>query len=163
MRILLTVDPEIPVPPITYGGIERIADMLVRALMKAGHEVALVARDGSTCPASRLFVWPGKSSRSTLDTLRNTWCLSRVVRAFRPDVIHSFSRLAYLLPHLRGKRRLVMSYQREPSLRTVGLAARLAAPDILTFTGCSEYIAGPGPSRGRALAGHTEFRRHRAG
>ena len=27
MRILLTVDPEIAVPPITYGGIERIADM----------------------------------------------------------------------------------------------------------------------------------------
>jgi glycosyltransferase involved in cell wall biosynthesis len=37
-----------------------------------------------------------------------------------------------------------MSYQREPSLRTVGLAARLAAPGILTFTGCSAYIAGLG-------------------
>ena len=149
MRILLTVDPEIPVPPITYGGIERIADMLVRALMSAGHEVALVAREGSTCPASRLFTWPGKSSQSTLDTLRNTLCLARAVRTVRPDVIHSFSRLAYLLPHLHGKRPVVMSYQREPSLRTVGLAARLAAPGILTFTGCSEYIA----ARGRRAGG----------
>jgi glycosyltransferase involved in cell wall biosynthesis len=149
MRILLTVDPEIPVPPITYGGIERIADMLVRALMIAGQEVALVAREGSTCPASRLFAWPGKSSQSTLDTLRNTLCLARAVRTVRPDVIHSFSRLAYLLPHLRGKRPVVMSYQREPSLRTVGLAARLAAPGILTFTGCSEYIA----ARGRRAGG----------
>jgi glycosyltransferase involved in cell wall biosynthesis len=148
MRILLTVDPEIPVPPITYGGIERIADMLVRALMKAGHEVALIAREGSTCPASRVFVWPGKSSQSTPDTLRNTWCLARAVRSFRPDAIHSFSRLAYLLPHLRGKRPVVMSYQREPSLRTVGLAARIAAPGVLTFTGCSEYIAGRGRRAG---------------
>lgn len=148
MRILLTVDPEIPVPPITYGGIERIADSLVRALMKAGHEVALIAREGSTCPASRLFEWPGKSSRSRLDTLRNTLCLARAVRAFQPDVIHSFSRLAYLLPHLRGKRRIVMSYQREPSLRTVGISARLAAPGVLSFTGCSEYIAGRGRRAG---------------
>jgi glycosyltransferase involved in cell wall biosynthesis len=148
MRILLTVDPEIPVPPITYGGIERIADMLVRALMTAGHEVALVAREGSTCPASRLFVWPGKSSQSTFDTLRNTLCLARAVRTVRPDVIHSFSRLAYLLPHLRGKPPVVMSYQREPSPRTVGLANRLAAPGILTFTGCSEYIAGRGRRAG---------------
>jgi glycosyltransferase involved in cell wall biosynthesis len=149
MRILLTVDPEIPVPPTTYGGIERIADALVLALMKAGHEVALIARAGSTCPASRLFAWPGKSSQSKLDTLRNTGCLARAVRACQPDVIHSFSRLAYLLPHLRGKRRIVMSYQREPSLRTVGLAARLAAPAVLSFTGCSAYIA----DRGRRAGG----------
>jgi glycosyltransferase involved in cell wall biosynthesis len=149
MRILLTVDPEIPVPPTTYGGIERIADALVRALMKAGHEVALIAREGSTCPASRLFAWPGKSSRSVRDTLRNTWCLARAVRTFQPNVIHSFSRLAYLLPHLRGKRRIVMSYQREPSLRTVRISAWLAAPDVLSFTGCSEYIA----ERGRRAGG----------
>jgi glycosyltransferase involved in cell wall biosynthesis len=148
MRILLTVDPEIPVPPVTYGGIERIADMLVRALMKAGHEVALIAREGSTCPANRVFVWPGKRSQSVLDTLRNTWCLARAVRSFRPDVIHSFSRLAYLLPHLRGKRPLVMSYQREPSLRTVGISTRIAAPGVLTFTGCSEYIAAQGRRAG---------------
>src|ERR1700730_5191519 len=117
MRILLTVDPEIPVPPITYGGIERIADMLVRALMKAGHQGALIARQGSTFPANRVFVWPGKSSQWTLDTLRNSWCLARAVRSFRPDAIHSFSRLAYLLPHLRGQPAGGLSYQREPRPR----------------------------------------------
>lgn len=144
MRILLTVDPEIAVPPVTYGGIERIVDMLVQALIEAGHQVALLARDGSTCPASRFFPWAGTRSRPALDVIRNMWCLARAVRTFRPDVIHSFSRLAYLLPHLRGKRPLVMSYQREPSRRTVGLAASLAAPGILTFTGCSAYIAALG-------------------
>ena len=35
MRILMTVDPEIPVPPRTYGGIERIVDALVKALMNS--------------------------------------------------------------------------------------------------------------------------------
>lgn len=142
MRILLTVDPDIQVPPRTYGGIERIADMLVRTFMKAGHDVALIAREGSTCPATQSFFWPGKA------TFGNTWLLAHAVRIFKPDVIHSFSRLAYLLPHLRGKRPIVMSYQREPSLRTVRMAARLARRDILTFTGCSEYIAGRGRRAG---------------
>ena len=32
MKIAITVDPEIPVPPVLYGGIERIVDMLVRSV-----------------------------------------------------------------------------------------------------------------------------------
>ena len=32
MRLLLTADPEIEVPPRLYGGIERIVDVLVRRL-----------------------------------------------------------------------------------------------------------------------------------
>jgi glycosyltransferase involved in cell wall biosynthesis len=71
------------------------------------------------------------------------------VRAFGPDVVHSFSRIAYLLPHLRGRVPLIMSFQREPTHRTVGLAVRLAAPGRLTFTGCSDYIA----RRGRPAGG----------
>jgi len=63
--------------------------------------------------------------------------------------VHSFSRIAYLLPHLRGRIPLIMSFQREPTQRTVALALRLAAPGRLTFTGCSDYIA----RRGRAAGG----------
>ena len=36
MRILLTADPEIEVPPRLYGGIERIVDGLVRRLRTRG-------------------------------------------------------------------------------------------------------------------------------
>jgi glycosyltransferase involved in cell wall biosynthesis len=71
------------------------------------------------------------------------------VRIFKPDLIHSFSRIAYLLPHLRGPRPIVMSFQREPTLRTVGLAVRLAANGVLLFTGCSEFLA----ARGRRAGG----------
>ena len=149
MRILFTVDPEIEVPPLTYGGIERIVDVLVRRQRAEGHHVGLVAKAGSTCPADENLAWPGARSQSATDTLSNMWTLRRVVRDFRPDVIHSFSRIAYLLPHLRGPVPIVMSYQREPTPRTVGLAARLAAPGVLTFTGCSEYIA----SRSRPAGG----------
>ena len=149
MRLLLTADPEIEVPPRLYGGIERIVDVLVRRLRAAGHTVGLVARPGSDCPADTFFPWPGLSSLSRRDTLSNTHFLWRAARAFKPDVVHSFSRVAYLLPLLRGRTPLVMSYQREPTLRTSGLAVKLARPGVLTFTGCSDYIA----RRGRPAGG----------
>ncbi len=157
MRILMTADPEIEVPPKTYGGIERIVDVLVRRLRAAGHEVGLIARPGSECPADVFYPWPGLSSLSAMDTLANGWTLRRAARAFRPDVIHSFSRVAYLLPHLRGPVPIVMSYQRDPTLRTVGLAVRLAAPGILSFTGCSEYIARCGRRAGGEWLGIPNF------
>jgi glycosyltransferase involved in cell wall biosynthesis len=149
MRLLLTADPEIEVPPLLYGGIERIVDVLVRRLRAAGHTVGLVARPGSECPNDAFFPWAGLSSLSRRDTVLNTLALARAVRAFGPDVVHSFSRIAYLLPHLRGRIPLIMSFQREPTHRTVGLAVRLSAPGRLTFTGCSEYIA----RRGRPAGG----------
>ena len=149
MRLLLTADPEIEVPPRLYGGIERIVDVLVRRLRAAGHTVGLVARPGSDCPADAFFPWPGLSSLSRRDTLSNMSFLWRAARTFKPDLVHSFSRVAYLLPLLRGRTPLVMSYQREPTLRTVGLAVKLAKPGVLTFTGCSDYIA----RRGRPAGG----------
>src|SRR6059058_1326401 len=43
LRIAVTVDPDIPVPPTLYGGIERIVDFLVRELVGRGHDVTLIA------------------------------------------------------------------------------------------------------------------------
>ena len=155
MRLLLTADPEIEVPPRLYGGIERIVDVLVRRLQAKGHQVGLVARAGSTCPADAFYPWPGQRSQSKADTVSNGLALWKAKRDFRPDLVHSFSRIAYLLPHLRGQVPLVMSFQRDPTPRTVGLAAKLAAPGTLTFTGCSEYIARIGrPSGGEWLGIH---------
>lgn len=152
MRIVLTADPEIEVPPRLYGGIERIVDGLVRGYRARGHRICLVARAGSQCAADAVHAWPGRSSLSSSDTLRNTLALWKAVRAFEPDVLHSFSRVAYLAPQLRGRIPVVMSYQREPTLRTTRLAVGLAAPKVLTFTGCSDYIA----AQGRAAGGHWE-------
>lgn len=155
MRLLLTADPEIEVPPKLYGGIERIVDVLVRRLRSKGHQVGLVARTGSTCAADAFYPWPGQRSQSRMDAISNSLALWKAKRDFRPHLIHSFSRIAYLLPHLRGPVPLVMSFQRDPTPRTVGLAARLAAPGMLTFTGCSEYIARIGrPSGGEWLGIH---------
>ena len=34
LRIVLTADPELPVPPRLYGGIERIVDLLAQELVR---------------------------------------------------------------------------------------------------------------------------------
>jgi len=143
MRILLTADPELPVPPKFYGGIERIVDILVRELRMRGHEVGLVAHRDSTVTATRLYSWPGLRSQNRWDALRNTFALWRMVRQFKPDVLHSFSRLAYLMPVLRSRLPKIMSYQRKPTEQQVRRAARLAG-QTLVFTGCSEHICREG-------------------
>src|SRR6185437_14331222 len=99
MRVALTADPELPVPPVLYGGIERIIDILARGLSAKGHEVTLFAHPASRT-AGDLVPWTGAASDSHIDTLRNSITLARRVYAGRYDLIHSFSRIAYMLPIL---------------------------------------------------------------
>lgn len=149
MRILLTADPELSVPPKLYGGIERIVDVLIHEFQQHGHDIALVAHHDSTVPTTRLFPWPGLRSQNYWDAVRNTVALWRAVHQFKPDILHSFSRMAYLLPLLLTQRsalrtpRFVMSYQRQPTERQIRRAVRLAG-QTLTFTGCSEHICREG-------------------
>src|SRR5262245_45571340 len=149
MRILITVDPEIPVPPKTYGGIERIADQLASGLRQRGHTVGLAAHPSSTAQVDAFFPWSGSQSGRLADTWKNLRTMSGAIGAFEPEVVHSFSRLAYLLPQLRRSTPLIMSYQREPTPRTVAAAAWLARAGTLTFVANSEYIA----ARGRRAGG----------
>lgn len=125
MRIALTADPELPVPPRLYGGIERIVDMLARGLTAAGHEVTLFAHPESHT-AARLVPWPGRASRSRSDTVRNAAVLAREACVGRYDVIHSFSRIAYLTPVLPMRLPKLMTYQREISRKTIRLGHALS-------------------------------------
>lgn len=137
LRILMTVDPEIPVPPLHYGGIERIVDMLVRGLIDRGHDVSLLAHQDSTTPA-RLIPYRGRRSGSLTDTLRHTLQVRRCLRTL-PDVavIHSFGRLAYLLPALCSSMVKIQSYQRHVASRSVRLGM-LLGKQSLHFTACSQ-------------------------
>ena len=118
MRIAITADPELPVPPVLYGGIERIVDLLARRLVELGHEVTVFAHaDSST--AGRLVPWKGHSSGSLTDTLRNAALLAFEVSRSRFEIVHSFSRVAYLAAILPLPVPKLMTYQREISLKTV--------------------------------------------
>ena len=147
MRILLTADPFIPVPPVHYGGIERIVASLAVHFQELGHAVGLLAHPDSQCPAGFLAKWPSTDPRQAGDHVRNTLALVNTVREFRPDVVHSFSRLLYLAPLLPSRLSKVMSYQRQPGGRQIAVGARLAGRSLI-FTGCSGFIAAAGRRAG---------------
>jgi glycosyltransferase involved in cell wall biosynthesis len=138
MRIAVTVDPEIPVPPKLYGGIERIVDMLVRALVERGHDVTLFAHPDSQVPC-HLLPYPVLHSRGTGNVLRNLHHVSSQLRSGGFDVVHSFARLAYLLPVLPLRLPKIMSYQRAISPRSI-LAGELFSRGTLHFTACSRHL-----------------------
>jgi glycosyltransferase involved in cell wall biosynthesis len=140
MKILLTADPEIPVPPVHYGGIERIIDVLVQGYVATGHDVSLMAHPDSNVPC-RLVAWKGMQSHGLKNMLMNTGKLFSHVVKERYDVVHSFSRLAYLTPLLPLRVPKIMSYQREPTITQIKKAAQLAKKNTLLFTGCSDYIS----------------------
>lgn len=139
MKILLTCDPEIPVPPGLYGGIERIVDVLVNAYVSGGHDVTLCANPKSNVRC-RLVGWNGAKSQNHFDTLKNTLQLTSLVFKERFDVVHSFSRLAYMTALMPFDVLKIMSYQREPSLQQVSRAVKLSKKGTMVFTGCSNYI-----------------------
>jgi glycosyltransferase involved in cell wall biosynthesis len=147
MHIALTVDPELPVPPTHYGGIERVVDMLARTLSARGHSVTLFANAASTCPVSRVD-WPGASSVSHIDSLRNSLALAREVTSGNYDIVHSVSRIAYLAPLLPLRIPKLMSYHRNISSRTTGLACSLSR-GTLEFSALSRHMIDAAPLPGR--------------
>jgi glycosyltransferase involved in cell wall biosynthesis len=148
MRILLTTDPELRVPPELYGGIERIVAFLARGLVARGHHVTLFARADSEVPCE-VVGWHGASSLSRVDTLRNLAQFTRyAVGVNEPYVIHSFARLAYLSPLLANRTPKIQSYQRYITPRSIRGGHALSR-GTLTFTACSEKCARPVSHIGR--------------
>src|SRR6266571_1769131 len=135
MRVAISVDPEIPVPPRLYGGIERIVDMLVRGLTRRGHQVTLFAHPESQVPCE-LSPYPRLRSRHKSDTVANMWHVSSAIRRGDFDLLHSFARLAYTAPLLARPIPKIMSYQRKISPRSVELGNVLSR-GTLHFSGCS--------------------------
>jgi glycosyltransferase involved in cell wall biosynthesis len=138
MRIAITADPFIPVPPTNYGGIERIIHFLAEGLEKSEHEVILVAHEESTAQVE-LVKYP-KLESGLGGHLKNIATINKI-KKWKPDVIHSFSRLAYLLPFFRSNIPKLMSYQREPTLSQIKKAVAFSKNDSISFTGCSDYIS----------------------
>ncbi|RYE37233.1 MAG: glycosyltransferase family 4 protein [Sphingobacteriaceae bacterium] len=138
MHIAVIADPEIPVPPLYYGGIERVIDLLIKGLKKSGHTISLFAHPDSVTNADHFFAYRG-TDQSRLSLIKNTFLVSKLLLN-PPDVVHSFGRLAYLSALLPTKTPKIMSYQREPTLSQIKKAVKFAGKNSMYFTGCSNYI-----------------------
>jgi glycosyltransferase involved in cell wall biosynthesis len=151
MRVAITVDPYLPVPPRLYGGIERVVDIVVRGFIARGHDVVLFAhpdsRTGGTLVpygAPPHFGW-----RSRLVELKQVgWGLWR--RRHEVDIVVSWGRLAALAPIL-PLRRLpkIQRYCRDRvPWASVELAVRLSGESIV-FAGASASVYRDRPRKDR--------------
>lgn len=138
LRILMTADPELPVPPRLYGGIERIIDLLIEGLTARGHHVTLVAHRDSTTRAT-LVPYPSATSHGLLPLARHAALVTSTALRVRPHLVQSFGRVAYLLPLLASRTNVVMSYQRAVTPRSVTWATRLSRGGLL-WTACSRHL-----------------------
>lgn len=142
MRIAITVDPYLPVPPRLYGGIERVVDFLVRGLIARGHQVTLFAHPESHV-GTKLIPYGVPPHFGVRPRLKELWQVgSRMFKSVSElDVIHSFGRLAALLPVLPLRRTpKIQSYQRDHiPWRSVKMATLLAGKSI-NFTACSASV-----------------------
>lgn len=100
MRIGLVAGPWIPVPPRTYGGIERVVDSLARGFAAEGHEVVLAAPSDSTCPV-RLASGMRPAGVEELGYTISE--LSHVIRAYQGlrgvDIVHDHTLAGPLYLH----------------------------------------------------------------
>lgn len=138
MKIAITADPEIPVPPLLYGGIERIIDMLVRGLVARNHEVTLFAHPDSSV-SCHLIPYAGGSSTGRVDTLRNMAAISGHVLKGKFDIVHSFGRVAYLWPLLALPIPKLMTYQRAIAPRSIKWG-HILSRGTLHFSAISEWM-----------------------
>jgi glycosyltransferase involved in cell wall biosynthesis len=127
------------VPPVHYGGIERIIHFLTEHLAQRGHDVTLFAHPDSWVHGARLVPYgvPPHDGfvRRSRELAQIGGALWRHRRDF--DVVHSFGRLAALAPVLPLRRvPKIQSYQRAVPWSGVRRAVHLAGRSV-QFTACS--------------------------
>ena len=136
------MDPGILVPPLGYGGIERIVDLLANEYARIGHEVHLLVTDGSYVKGCIMHSFGTEGfPPNKIDALKAIPYAWKFLLQHRNDydLVHNFGRLAYLLPILNHPVKKIMSYQREISTRNIRWVNRLPNKKMM-FTGCSNNL-----------------------
>ena len=138
MKILLIMDPGLPVPPSLYGGIERIVFMLANEYTRLGHELTLLAGPGSYCNGTTITFGINKAERSSVQKSKEILFVWNYLWRNRNkfDLVHNFGRLIYLLPILNHPVKKIMSYQRRISPNAIQRVKQFPNRN-LTFTACS--------------------------
>lgn len=152
MRILLLMDPFIPVPPEHYGGIERVVYDIACQYVKLGHEVTMIAGPSSQSPG-KLIIY-GKNGaldpKIDLKLLKDVYfILRREIK--NHDVLHNFGRLVFLAPFLRNRIPKVQTYMRYVNRKNIERFDKFR-PKNLTYTAVSNAIA----STGKTAKSHWE-------
>jgi glycosyltransferase involved in cell wall biosynthesis len=145
LKILLIMDPGIPVPPALYGGHERLVYMFAEEYKKQGHEVSLFAGPDShisgKCFSFGVNDLDRSSSQKNKELLQAWSFLYKHRKEF--DLIHNFGRLIYLLPILNSPVKKIMTYGRPVAVKGIKMVNALPNRNLI-FTACSNYCVSTG-------------------
>jgi glycosyltransferase involved in cell wall biosynthesis len=150
MRILLIMDPGIPVPPALYGGHERLVYLFAEGYKKLGHQVTLLAGPGSYCSGNTVTFGVNNLNRSRRVKFKEAVFVWRFLCKNRDsfDLIHNFGRLAYLLPVLSHRVKKIMTYGRPVAATGIKIVNALPNQNLI-FTACSNYCVSTGNVAGK--------------
>lgn len=149
MRILLLMDPFIPVPPKHYGGIERVVYDIACKYVEMGHTVTLVAGPGSKSP-DKLITY---GFNSDLQSIKIDFQLLRSVTSIlykeigKHDVLHNFGRLAWMFPVAWSDIRKVQTYMRYITPANIRWLNRAGVRNMV-YTAVSDAIVRTGAPGG---------------
>ena len=136
--ILLLVDPPIPIPPATYGGIERVVHLLAEGLKKKGYAVTLFCHPESTCDVNRKgYHALGNDMRSQL---RNFGSIYSHLVLNRYDLIQSFANPDFLLPLWPLGMPVIQSFQSFPYWPSFLKRVRAVPRKNVHFTVCGHHM-----------------------
>ena len=137
--ILLVADPYVPVPPVTYGGIERIVDFLAEGLSSRGWNITLACLPDSSCGVN---LFPHSSQHPRWQgRVVNTWNLLRHVRSHHYDIVHSFAHFDLIAPLWPLTFPKIQSFQSPPDWTAFNKRIRWIPKRNLHFTTCGYHMA----------------------
>ena len=142
MKILISTDPEIPVPPTLYGGAERVAYGLIKGLNNMGHEIILLANGQSNAKeVKKIIAWKRTASVGFFNILINGFQLLKVILCEKPDIVYCYSRILYLYPSWLFTRKIFFKrYGRYISPKSTALADRIINKRIVYTANAKHMI-----------------------
>lgn len=143
------MDPFISVPPVYYGGIERVMYDIACEYKRMGHSVTIIAGPGSKSP-DKLIIYGKKAGMSSSRiNFHLLFSLTKILwkEIGSHDVIHNFGRLAWLFPIAWSNIRKVHTYMRFITANNVKRLNRIKVINIV-YTGVSQAIVNTGISGG---------------
>jgi len=148
MKILLLMDPFIPVPPQHYGGIERVIYDIANRYVRSGHEVTLVAGPNSMSPGKLITYGENGDGYVKINYSLIAGLSSILLKEIpKHDVLHNFGRLAFLFPVAWTKIKKVQTYMRYITPSNIKWLNRIHCRNI-TYTAVSDAIVRTGCSGG---------------
>ncbi|MGZ3811169.1 MAG: glycosyltransferase [Mucilaginibacter sp.] len=150
MRILLIMDPGIPVPPVLYGGHERLVYLFAEEYTRLGHDVTVLAGPGSHCSGKTVTYGVNDLNRSFTQRLRELAFVWKYLlkNSSNFDLVHNFGRLAYLIPILNKPVKKLMTYGRPVASKGIKMVNALPNRNLV-FTACSNYCVSTGNVAGK--------------